>query len=251
MTDARAELNGKRAARAFDTIDRYATHDEHGARQTALADLLADLMHAEQSTDNTDDPIDFDRALDTAIEHFNRENTWGPCPWLPCGAPDCATYGPLNVADCVRRPLASPAPTADDYVEQERDEDAGDTLASLAAWMDAQADEIRNTPAEDGDTVSALVECARQVRRVASLESDRLATIAQLVSLVTDHEHNGMMHDALSGACDGVEWISTHLEGWGIEIPFAIDDPESEDYIFEYKDGRRVTSTGEDVTDND
>ena len=194
MTDARAELNGKRAARAFDTIDRYkiATHDEHGDRQTALADLLADLMHAEQSADNIDDPIDFDRALDTAIEHFNRENTWGPCPWLPCGAPDCATYGPLNVVDCVRLPLASPAPTADDYVEQERDEDAGDTLASLAAWMDAQADEIRNTPAEDGDTVSALVECARQVRRVASLES-----------------------------------------------------------VFEYTDGRRVTSTGEDVTDND
>ena len=204
MTDARAELNGKRAARAFDTIDRYATHDEHGARQTALADLLADLMHAEQSADNIDDPIDFDRALDTAIEHFNRENTWGPCPWLPCGAPDCATYGPLNVVDCVRLPLASPAPTADDYVEQERDEDAGDTLASLAAWMEEAAHEQTNSAPnldavacydeahEARGAASALIECARQVRRVASLES-----------------------------------------------------------VFEYTDGRRVTSTGEDVTDND
>ena len=78
--------------------------------------------------------------------------------------------------------------TPDDIHSACDDEEAGSTFAELAAWMEASADEQHSLARQycDSDEVaehqgaeSALLECARQVRRVLALRGDapRLALV--------------------------------------------------------------------------
>lgn len=66
------EANRARAARAWDALNEYESELDIEGVETALVDLLTDLMHLANERD-----IDFDDQLRIAQDHFKEERE----PW--------------------------------------------------------------------------------------------------------------------------------------------------------------------------